>query len=107
MLNGLDEEQREQYEKLEMQLHLKGLQDEQKRQILRNQRDILERDRELQSVVQSLEEIHDMFKEFDRLVHEQQVSLDLIDGHLSKAETKVEQGVEHLKETEAWQCIIN
>jgi t-SNARE complex subunit (syntaxin) len=103
MLNGLDEQQREEFEKLQMQLQLKGLEEAQKKKILQNQREILERDKELSQVLSSIQEIQEMFQEFQRILSEQQVSLDLIDKNLDKAEIKVEHGVENLKEAETWQ----
>jgi syntaxin 16 len=96
-------EERRQLESLQDQVFQRGFTDEQMAQVLSNQREILERDRELQTVLQSIVELQDMFKEFHELIVEQGSLLDRIDNNIEETEYKVQEGVEYVKSAETVQ----
>lgn len=93
-------EERRQLETLQDQIYQRGFTDDQMAQVLENQRDILQRDRDLQNVLTSIVELQDMFKEFQSLVIEQGTLLDRIDTNIDKAEFHVQEGVEYVKGAE-------
>lgn len=109
MFNGLSDQEKEEFERLQMQLEQKGLEEAQRRKVLQNQREILERDRELKGILESIQDIQIMFQDLDRLIKEQQVSIDQIDKNLDETEDHVVIGKDNLKSAESYQsytCLL-
>jgi syntaxin 16 len=98
-----DPDLRKKMEKLEQQIYEKGLTDEQIRQILDNQRQILQRDQELEGILRSIIELQDMFKEFNQLVVQQGTLLDRIDVNIETTSYNVKEAVTHLTVAEGAQ----
>lgn len=101
--DNMDPEERRKLEELQDTIFSKGFTDEQMATVLQNQRDIIERDKQLQGVLASIVELQDMFKEFSDMVIEQGTLLDRIETNIADAEYKVEQGVEYIKGAETVQ----
>lgn len=108
MFAGLNDKEKEEFERLQMELMKKGADEEMKKKILQNQREILERDKELKNVLESIQDIQMMFQDLDRLIQEQQVQIDQIDKNLDITEEKVISGKDNLITAEQYQgyCLL-
>jgi len=63
----------------------------------------LQRDKELESILSSIIEVNDMFKEFNQIVVQQGTLLDRIDFNLEATHNYAKEGVTHLKVAETAQ----
>lgn len=101
--DDVDPEEKRKLEELQDKIYSKGFTDEQMAQVLQNQREILQRDKDLQQVLSSIVELQDMFKEFSDMVIEQGTLIDRIETNIADAEYSVEKGVEYIKSAETVQ----
>lgn len=101
--SDLDPEERKKLEDLQDKIYSQGFDDTQMAQVLQNQRDIIERDRELQNILTSIIELKDMFSEMNELIIEQGTLLDRIDYNLDNTEANVVEGKENLIQAEKYQ----
>eukprot|EP01080_Neovahlkampfia_damariscottae_P003417 gene3417-5962_t len=101
--DDLDPEEKRQLEQLQDKIYTKGFTDEQMSQILQNEREILDRDRELKNILSSIIELKDMFQEFSNLVIEQGTILDRIDHNLDHTIDNVDDGTKNLVKAESYQ----
>lgn len=101
--SDLEPEERKKLEDLQDKIYSQGFDDSQMAQVLKNQRDIIERDRELQNILTSIVELKDMFQEMNDLIIEQGTLLDRIDYNLDNTEVNVIEGKENLIQAEKYQ----
>jgi syntaxin 16 len=79
----LDPEEQERIQQLEQKLQADpGFTDEQIRELIMNEQDIIRRDKELREILTSIVELNELFKEFSQLVVEQGTLLDRIDYNI-------------------------
>lgn len=111
--DDLDPEERERLEELEQKMYDPGFTEDQVREMLINEQDILRRDREIREILRSIVELQDLFRDFSQLVIEQGTMLDRIDHNIEQTHHHVVKGNENLKTAEKMQkwsrmtlCII-
>ncbi|XP_031564081.1 syntaxin-16-like isoform X3 [Actinia tenebrosa] len=95
------------------ELYDRGFTSEQMRLVEDNTAIIELREKEIQSIVQSISELNEIFRDLATMIVEQGTILDRIDYNIEQASVKVEQGLEQLKKAEQHQkssrkmlCII-
>jgi syntaxin 16 len=93
----LDSETSKKLENLQDQIFAKGFSETQMSEILRTQREIIERDQELETVLVSIVELQELFKEVSDAVIEQGTLLDRIDNNIERTQENVQQAVGHLE----------
>jgi syntaxin 16 len=93
----LDSETSKKLENLQDQIFAKGFSETQMSEILRTQREIIERDQELETVLVSIVELQELFKEVSDAVIEQGTLLDRIDNNIDNTKENVQQAVGHLE----------
>jgi syntaxin 16 len=100
----LDPEERERIEAMEQKLQMDpGFTDDQIRQLILNEQDIIRRDRELRAILTSIVELNELFKEFNQLVVEQGTLLDRIDYNVENTFHFVQEANEQLTQAEKYQ----
>ncbi|XP_014217438.1 syntaxin-16 [Copidosoma floridanum] len=67
-----------------------------------NVRIAMEREQEVEHIVQSISELHDVFKELAVMVQDQGTVLDRIDYNIEQTEVQVHQGCQQLKKAETY-----
>eukprot|EP01080_Neovahlkampfia_damariscottae_P006203 gene6203-10209_t len=109
----IDSEVTKKLENLQDQIFAKGMSEEEMSEILKTQREIIERDQELETVLTSIVELQGLFKEIHEAVIEQGTMLDRIDNNIDNAQTNISESVGHLQSAEQYQkkstwtmCII-
>ena len=95
----VDSEVSKKLENLQDQIFAKGFSEEEMSEILKSQREIIERDQELESVLTSIVELQGLFKEIHEAVIEQGTMLDRIDNNIDNAQTNILESVGHLEVT--------
>jgi len=102
--DDLDPEERQKMIEMEQQLQADpGFTDDQIRQMLDNQADIIRRDKELREILTSIVELNELFKEFSTLVVEQGTLLDRIDYNIETTYESMRSGNENLVTAEKYQ----
>lgn len=100
----LDPEERERIAELEQKLQNDpGFTDDQVRQMLLNEQDIIRRDKEMREILTSIVELNELFKEFSQLVIEQGTLLDRIDYNLENAHDSIQRANADLLTAEKYQ----
>lgn len=98
--DDLEPEERAKIEELEQKMYDPGFTEDQVRDLIENERDILKRDKEIREILRSIVELQDLFKEFGELVIQQGTLLDRIDYNLEQTIEYVEVANEELQQTE-------
>lgn len=93
----LDPEERERLEELEQKMYDPGFTEEQVREMLLNEQDILRRDREIREILKSIIELQELFRDFSQLVIEQGTMLDRIDHNIEQTHHHVQKGNKNLE----------
>ncbi len=94
--DDMDPEERARIEELKQKMYDPGFTEDQVRELIENEEDILRRDKELREILKSIIELQDMFKEFSTMLIEQGTMLDRIDYNLDQTNIHVKKGVENL-----------
>ena len=98
--DDLEPEERAKIEELEQKMYDPGFTEDQVRELIENEKDIMKRDKEIREIVKSIVELQDLFKEFGELVIQQGTLLDRIDYNLEQTIEYVETANEELQQTE-------
>jgi syntaxin 16 len=100
----LDPEEAERLQELELKLQQDpSFTDEQIREMLDNEKDVLRRDQELRDILKTIVELNELFKEFSTLVVEQGTLLDRIDYNIETTLDRVKSGNADLLTAEKYQ----
>lgn len=93
----------EKMRQLEHQMVVQGLSDEQIAEILLHEDILREREQGIQGIMESITEIHEMFKDMSDLVIEQGSMFDRIDANIEHTVQETKMGVEELRKAEEYQ----
>jgi len=106
LLNDLSPEEQQRLKQKQEQLYKDPtiLSDSQMQHILAVEREAIERDRELRSLLENIAELNQLFIEFSELVTYQQQILDRIDDNINVATATVQKGNEDLRTANQYQA---
>jgi len=99
-IGDMTADERKKLEDLQDKIYQKGFDDNQMQQVLQNQRELLDRDRELQNILSSIVDLKSMFDQLNVMVVEQGTLMDRIDFNLEQAESHVDEGTLNLEHAE-------
>ena len=100
VVDDFTKEEMERIEAIEQKFYDPKFSQEQVEELVRNEREIIQRDRELREILSSIVELHDMFQQISSLIIEQGSLLDRIDHNIEITHDHIVSGNEYLKDAE-------
>ena len=109
VVEEFSKEELERIEALEQRLYQPNVSQEQVEELIRREREVIQRDRELREILTSIVELHDLFQQISALIIEQGSLLDRIDHNIEITHHHIVEGNQNLRDAEKAQgcgCVM-